>query len=127
MKRLIIITMFVLMAVSVFATPPHLEVEQLFDGRYNKNMSVSTSIYRNNGNYYRGLTVKDNPAVVARIAEAVDKDAARASDYSDHTGDDGRYISLKIINNGETIYIGLRLDGENGAFFFIQGKKAAFE
>lgn len=114
-------------ALTVFAKPPKLNVESLFDGRFNSNKSVTISIYKNNGNYYRGITVKNNPDIIKKIAAAIDKDTPRATNYSDYTGSDGQYTSLQIINNGETIYIGLQRDRHGGGFFFIQGKEKAFK
>lgn len=114
-------------AIAVFAKPPKLYVEKLFDGRFNSCKSVTISIYKNNGNYYRGLTVNNNPDIIKKIASAIEKDAPQASNYSDHQGNDGQYTSLQIINNGETIYIGLQRDHHGGGFFFIQGKEKAFK
>lgn len=127
MRRLIIIIMCFVTALAVYANPPKLNVESLFDGRYNGDKSVTISIYKNNGNYYRGLTVKNNPGIVKKIADAISKDAPRAKEYSDYNGSDGQYTSLQIVNNGELIYIGLQRDKHGGAFFFIQGKEKAFK
>ena len=127
MKRLVIIITCVIAALVVVAAPPKLNVEKLFDGRYNGHKNVTVSIYKNNGNYYRGLTVENNPVFIKKIVEAMSKDAPRAKEYSDHNGADGQYTSLQIINNGETIYIGLQRDWHGGAFFFIQGKEKAFK
>ena len=127
MKRLAIIIACIVTAIAANATPPKLNVESLFDGRYNDNKNVTISIYKNNGNYYRGLTVKNNPAIIKSIVVAISKDTPRAKEYSDYNGDDGQYTSLQIVNNGETIYIGLQRDRHGGAFFFIQGKEKAFK
>ena len=127
MKRLIIIITCVVTAIAVYANPPRLNVESLFDGRYNDNKNITISIYKNNGNYYRGLTVKNNPGIIKKIADAISKDVQRAKEYSDYTGADGQYTSLQIVNNGEIIYIGLQRDKHGGAFFFIQGKEKAFK
>ncbi len=127
MRHLIIIIMCFVTALAVYANPPKLNVESLFDGRYNGDKSVTISIYKNNGNYYRGLTVKNNPGIVKKIADALSKDAPRAKEYSDYNGADGQYTSLRIVNNGELIYIGLQRDKHGGAFFFIQGKEKAFK
>ena len=127
MKRLFILLLYIVSAVSIYANPPKLNVENLFDGRYNNNKSVTISIYKNNGNYYRGLTVKNNPEIIKQIAEAIAKDQPRAKDFSDYQGNDGQYTSLQIVNNGETIYIGLQRDKSGGGFFFIQGKEKAFQ
>ncbi|MBR3080447.1 MAG: hypothetical protein IKH01_11660 [Prevotella sp.] len=127
MKRLLILLLCIVSAVSIYANPPKLNVENLFDGRYNNNKSVTISIYKNNGNYYRGLTVKNNHEIIKQIAEAIAKDQPRAKDFSDYQGEDGQYTSLQIENNGEIIYIGLQRDKEGGGFFFIQGKEKAFK
>ena len=127
MKRLLILLLCIVSAVSVYANPPKLNVENLFDGRYNNNKSVTISIYKNNGNYYRGLTVKNNHEIIKQIAEAIAKDQPRAKDFSDYQGEDGQYTSLQIENNGEIIYIGLQRDKAGGGFFFIQGKEKAFK
>lgn len=127
MKRLSIIILCIATAITVFAKAPKLNVENLFDGRFNNNKSVTISIYKNNGNYYRGITVNNNPDIIKKIAEAIERDAPRASNYSDHHGNDGQYTSLQVVNNGETIYIGLQRDRHGGGFFFIQGKEKAFK
>ena len=127
MRRLIIIIMCFVTALAVYANPPKLNVESLFDGRYNGDKSITISIYKNNGNYYRGLTVKNNQGIVKKIADALSTDAPRAKEYSDYNGADGQYTSLQIVNNGELIYIGLQRDKHGGAFFFIQGKEKAFK
>lgn len=51
MKRIIITTILIISAVIAYAAPPRLAVEELFDGRYNGNKSVSVSIYKSSGNY----------------------------------------------------------------------------
>ena len=127
MKQLIIIITCIASAILAYANPPKLNVESLFDGRYNDNKNVTISIYKNNGNYYRGITVKNNSNIVNKIADAISKDVPRAKDYSDYHGEDGQYTSLQIVNNGEIIYIGLQRDRHGGAFFFIQGKEKAFK
>ena len=45
MKRLFILLLYIVSAVSIYANPPKLNVENLFDGRYNNNKSVTISIY----------------------------------------------------------------------------------
>lgn len=128
MKRLIIFLSLVLSVLIVYAKPPQLAVEKLFDGKYNKEKGVSTSIYRNGDSYYRGLTVDDNPALIKKMAEAVDKDAARASSYFENTNEDGKFTALKISSNGETIDIGFKEDSRGtSAYLYIKGSEKAFK
>lgn len=127
MKRLLIALLCIVTCVTVFAKPPKLHVENLFDGRFNNNKSVTVSIYKNKGNYYRGITVKNNLGIIKKIADAIERDTPRASKYSNHQESNGQYTSLQVINNGEVIFIGLQRDQNGSGFFFIQGKEKAFK
>ena len=91
MKRLLIAILCIVTCVTVFFILSKLHVENLFDGRFNNNKSVTVSIYKNNGNYYRGITVKNNLGIIKKIADAIERDPPRASQYSDHQGNDGQY------------------------------------
>lgn len=126
MKQLIAIFIFVLTSIAAMAKPPHLAAEQLFDGRYNKEKTVRTSISRADGIYYRSLHITDNPGIIKIIENALRKDSPRAAKSFEQEGEGGRYTSLKIVSNGETIDIGLQQYNGN-AFFFIKGKEKAFK
>lgn len=126
MKQLLLIFIFVLTSISAMAKAPQLAVEQLFDGRYNKEKTVRTSISRADGMYYRSLHITNNPEIIKKIENALSKDSPRATKSFEQEGEGGRYTSLKIINNGETIDIGLQQYNGN-AFFFIKGKEKAFK
>ncbi len=126
MRQFLIILTLILSSLTAMARPPHLAVEQLFDGRYNKEKSVRTSISRADGIFYRSLHVTNNPDIIKTIEAALRKDSPRASKSFEQEGEGGRYTSIKIISNGETINIGLQQ--YNGtAFFFIKGKENAFK
>lgn len=126
MKQLIAIFILVLTSIAAMAKPPHLAAEQLFDGRYNKEKTVRTSISRADGIYYRSLHITDNPGIIKIIENALRKDSPRAAKSFEQEGEGGRYTSLKIVSNGETIDIGLQQYNGN-AFFFIKGKEKAFK
>lgn len=126
MKQLLLIFIFVLTSISAMAKAPQLAVEQLFDGRYNKEKTVRTSISRADGMYYRSLQITNNPEIIKAIENALRKDSPRATKSFEQEGEGGKYTSLKIINNGETIDIGLQQYNGN-AFFFIKGKEKAFK
>lgn len=126
MKQLVVIFILILTSISAMAKPPRLAVEQLFDGRYNKERTVRTSISRADGTYYRSLHITNNPGIIKIIENALSKDSSRAAKFFEQEGEGGRYTSLKIINNGETIDIGLQQYNGN-AFFFIKGTEKAFK
>lgn len=128
MKRLLIIISIIVMAFAANAKPPQISVEQFFDGRYNKEKTVSTSISKDNGMYYRILKVKDNPAIVKKIAETLLKDKSKAAKYSEQTGEGGTSVIVKIINNGETINIGFQqAPSGKSATLIIKGSEKAFK
>lgn len=127
MRRLVILIAITLLSIAAYAKAPDLTVEKLFDGRYNKTAGVSSTVYKNNGKYYRGLTIENNPKVIKAIADAMKADAPRAANYSDHQEEESQYTSMKVLNNGETIFIGLQRDNKGGGFFFIQGNESAFK
>lgn len=126
MKHFIIFLTLLFSSLTAMAKPPHLAAEQLFDGRYNTEKSVRTSISKSDGFYYRSLHVTNNPRIIKIIETALKKDAPRASKSFEQEGEGGRYTSLKIISNGETIDIGLQ-QYNGSAFFFIKGKEKAFK
>lgn len=128
MKRITILLLTIIISIStVLAKPLDLAIEKLFDGRYNKEKTVSTYINKNNGKYYRGMTIKKNPAIIEKINEAFKKDTPKASNFSEYTGNGSKYISLKFTNNGEKIEVGLQQENSGDAYVFIQGNEKAFK
>ncbi len=110
------------------AKPPQITVEQFFDGRYNNEKTVSTSISQDNGTYFRILHVTNNPAIVKKIAVSLLKDRAKATKYFEQTGEGGKSVIIKITNNGETIDIGFQQDPSGrSATIFIKGPENAFK
>ena len=126
MKRFFLILFFAITALVSYAAPPRLAVEQLFDGRYTKEKGVTISISKDNGIYYRGFSLKDNPAILRKMIEAIEKDAPRATKYFEQEGEGGHYTSLKLVNNGEKIDIGLQRY-KGSAYLFIKGNETAFK
>lgn len=128
MKRLLTIITVIVVAFVANAKAPQITVEQFFDGRYNKEKTVSTSISKDNGIFYRILKVKDNPAIVRKIADALAIDKSKATRYSEQTGEGGRSILVKILNNGETIDIGFQeAPSGRSATLIIKGSEKAFK
>lgn len=128
MKRLILILSLLLTAAVALAAPPRLESEKIFDGRYNKDKSVTITIAERNDNSYRTMTVTASPAIIKAMVRAMEKDKPRAEEHTDYRDDKMHYRFLKIINNGEAIRIGLQTDPDDrSGMFFIQGSRKAFK
>ena len=109
------------------AASPNLNVEGLFDGRYNSNKKVETTIMKRGEQYYRGFDINNDSNVIQQICNAMDKDKSKAVDYTYFTDEEGSYTSMKFLNNGEPIFIGLQINKDGTALFFINGKEKAFK
>lgn len=127
MKRFIITFITFLAVVTAMAASPNLNIEKLFDGRYNSNKKVETTIMKNNGQYYRGMNINNDPNVIKQITSTMEKDKSSASDYTYFTDKEASYTSMKFLNNGETIFVGLQINKDGTALFFINGKEKAFK
>ena len=127
MKKTFIIIFLLIGIFNAMATPPNLAMEKLFDGRYNNNNKVETTIIINNGMYYRGLTIKGDSKVLSEIQKAINKDKTRSSNYTFHQDKDATYTSMQFLNNGEKIFSGLQIDSPGNGFFYLQAKEKAFK
>lgn len=126
MKQLLVTIILILSSITAMAKPPQLAVEQLFDGRYNKEQNVRTSISKADGMYYRSMHITNSPGIIKVIEGAIKKDSSRAANSFEQMGEGRRFTSLKIVNNGETIDIGIQQYNGN-TFFFIIGPEKAFK
>lgn len=127
MKKYILIILLSMVSLAVSAKAPDLHVEQMFDGSYNTNPSVSLNISKNQEKYFRGCTVTKNKGILDKISQLFEKDLPKASSFQDVISNGTRYRSMKIINNGEEIYIGLSYDTDDGCYLFINGPVKAFK
>lgn len=128
MKKLLIVFITAIVALTANAKPPQLSVEQFFDGRYNNERTVSIFISKENGAFYRMLQVHDNPGIVKKIAETLAKDKVKTTRYFEQTGEGGKSTIVKVLNNGETIDIGFQQAPiGKSATLFIKGPEKAFK
>lgn len=128
MKRILIIFLTTVVALMANAKAPKMSVEELFDGRYNQEKTVSTFFSKDNGSYFRLMQVNDNPAIVKKIADTLAKDKAKTARYFEQSGEGGKSVIVKITNNGETIDIGFQQDPSGkSATLFIKGPEKAFK
>ena len=127
MKRLLIILSMMMVVLAANAKTPQISVLKLFDGRYNTEKTVRTSISKANGMYHRMLWVTDNPDIIKTISETLSKDAKNAARFYEQTGEGGKSMLIKFTVNDATIDIGFQQDpsGRN-ASLFIRGPENAF-
>lgn len=127
MKKYILIIILSLVSLSAFAKAPNLHVEQMFNGSYNTNPSISINMSKSPEKYFRGCTVTNNKTILNKVEKLFEKDLPRATRQQDIISNGTRYQSMVIINNGEEIYVGLSYDANNGCYLFISGPLKAFK
>ncbi len=127
MKKYILIIVFSLVSLCAFAKSPNLHVEQMFNGSYNTNKSVSINISKSEDKYFRGCTVTDNKSLLDKVSQLFEKDLPQAVRSQDLISNGTRFRSMVILNNEEEIYIGLSYDDNDGCNLFINGPRKAFK
>lgn len=127
MKKYILFFLLSIISLAVSAKEPKLHVEQMFNGSYNTNPSVSLNVSKSPEKYFRGCTVTQNRKLLSKVAQLFEKDLPRASRSQDLISNGTRFRSMIILNNGEEIYIGLSYDADNGCYLFISGPLDAFK
>lgn len=127
MKKYILILILSMISLAVSAKGPNLHVEQMFNGSYNTNASVSLNISKSQEKYFRGCTVTQNKKILNKVSQLFEKDLPRASRSQDIISNGTRFRSMTILNNGEEIYVGLSYDANNGCYLFISGSLKAFK
>lgn len=127
MKRYILIVILSVVSLAVSAKAPDLHVEQMFDGSYNTNPSISLNISKSEDKYFRGCTVTRNKEILDKVSALFEEDLPKASRSQDIISNGTRFRSMTILNNGEEIYVGLSYDTNNGCYLFISGPSKAFK
>ena len=127
MKKYILIIILSLVSLTAFAKAPNLHVEQMFNGSYNTNPSISINMSKSPEKYFRGCTVTNNKSILNKVEKLFEKDLPRATRQQDIISNGTRFQSMVIINNGEEIYVGLSYDANNGCYLFISGPLKAFK
>lgn len=127
MKKYILIFILSMVSLYVSAKEPNMYVEQIFNGSYNTNPSVSLNISKSQAKYFRGCTVTQNKEILNKISQLFEKDLPRATRSQDIISNGTRFRSMIIMNNGEEIYVGLSYDTNNGCYLFINGPLNAFK
>ena len=127
MKKIILLLVLSMVSLTLYAKTPNLHVEQMFNGSYNTNPSVSLNISKNQEKYFRGCTVTRNKGILSKVTKLFEKDLPRSTRSQDLISNGTRFRSMTIINNGEEIYVGLSYDADDGCYLFISGTLKAFK
>lgn len=129
MKKSLLTLSMLVCAMIAYAKPPQLAVESLFDGTYNGKKGISITTVKSQNNYFREIEVReDNPALVRKIDKLIEKDAERASNFTETYTENRHERVFQISNNGKQINIGATRYLNKPRFeLFIQGTPEAFK
>ncbi len=128
MKRLIFSLLLTLVAVAAFAQSKSLAIEKFFDGRYNSNPEISTTISKSQSHYYRGMEVgSSQKQVIDAITKAVDSDKKNADNVMDKWEKGQHEVILRIKRNGQFVNVGLETQKDGSIEVFISGPTDAFK
>ena len=126
MKRIILTTILAFFAMALFAKSPRLAVEKYFDGRYNSNPNVETTIVKSEYNYFRSLSIAaSEKAIINEVTKAVEEDRKSADSVCDQWSGGEHNVILSFFTNGQPISIGLQSspNGKTEVFISCQSFK----
>lgn len=128
MKR-IIITFITCMCMSICALAadgPGLESEKFFGPEFRNMKGVELTIVTQKNSYYRNLTVRENPGLVAKILKAVNKDSDKAEEVVQRYKEGSTHIVLNFdVDGGQWTLSFQELDAGKGCRLFLNRDKPA--
>ncbi|MDE5811421.1 MAG: hypothetical protein K2H61_03830 [Muribaculaceae bacterium] len=129
MKRILALTIAVIMAVAAFATPPNLACEKIFERNDLKTKGYNIVKIENNDDNFRCITAENDRKLLKEVEKAVEKDKAKAFNVVERYDPTNRRdcTILNINNNGYVISIGFFRDNNGFVNLFVQGVPEAFK
>ena len=134
MKKSLLTLSMLVCAMIAYAKPPQLALESLFDGSYNGKKGISVTTIKSKNNYFREIEIsEDNPALIKKIEGLIEKDAARASNFTETHNEKRHERVFQIPNHGTFINVGVTRNlakpyhSAPGFELFIQGPPEAFK
>lgn len=129
MKRTAILLLLAVVAtVTALAAPPKLACESLFSEKYRTNPHAKVSIINSTGNYFRGIKVTEDPALVKEIEKKVEEDKKLATNTVEEYSAGNVYTLILNVpgNNNRMINIGYTRRGAS-VDLFVSGPPDAFK
>lgn len=109
------------------AASPYLAVEKVFERSNLKRAGYSLMTNRSDGNYFRSLQAKNDPALIKEIKAYLEEDKKKAFNVMDGFQDGYDVVILNIDRNGSTINVIFRSNDNGQMNLFVQGEPEAFE
>lgn len=129
MKRTAILLLLAVVAtVTALAAPPKLACESLFSEKYRTTPQAKVSIINSTGNYFRGIKVTEDPALVKEIEKKVEEDKKLATNTVEEYSAGNVYTLILNVpgNNNRMINIGYTRRGAS-VDLFVSGPPDAFK
>ncbi|MFH8142875.1 MAG: hypothetical protein K1V88_05540 [Muribaculaceae bacterium] len=128
MKRIALMLLIAVAAtVTALAANPRLACESLFSEKYRSNPQATVSIINSTGNYFRGISVANDPSLVKEIEKKLEEDRKLATNTVEEYSAGNKYdIVLNIPLGGKIISVGYTRNGDGSAELFVSGPPEAF-
>lgn len=129
MKRSAIFLLLAVIAViTAVAAPPKLACESLFSEKYRTNPHARVSIINSEGNYFRSISVTDDPQLVKEIEKKLAEDRKLATNTVEEYSGGSRYSLILNIpaSKNDIISVGYTRKDEGSAELFVSGASKAF-
>lgn len=129
MKRIISLTLVLLITIVGFAKSPNLACEKIFDRKEVRTKGHDLVITTNQNNYFRSVSSGNDKNLQKEIKKAFDKDRAKANNVVEgfDSGNNQEYSIMQIENNGYNISIGFFRREDGYVNLFISGDPRAFK
>ena len=128
MKRIILTTILAFFAMALFAKSPRHAVEKYFDGRYNRNPNVETTIIKSDNGYFRSLSIAPTEkAIIEEVTKAFEQDKKISSSVCDTWSGGKHDIILGFFFNGQPVSMGFESAPGKKTEVFISGHPDAYK
>lgn len=127
MKKVIVFIVALMCAMGVFAAPPNLACESLFDKKKLDSDITSFVINTSGDSYFRSIRFENNPKLAARIQSMLEKDRARATNVVENYRKERNDLILNIPNNDYIINVCFSWSDDGDGNLFVEGNPKAFK
>ncbi len=129
MKRIISLTIAVMIAIIGFAKSPNLACEKIFDRKELRTPGHDLVTVTNPGNIFRSVSADNDKDLQKAIKKAYDQDREKAYNIVEgyDNNNNQEYGILNISNNGCNISIGFYWNNDGFVKLFISGDPEAFK
>lgn len=127
MRRIFIFIVLLAACLAASAKGPKLACESLFTEKAPTKEGIKLVVIEGEGNYYRSISVENDPALAARIKECVEKDKKLASNKVQNYTSEKTDVILNIPSGDYMINVGYTVRANGRVELWVQSDPAAFK